>query len=592
MTLLTLLTPTITLEDLQSWVAELYSCAQIFTPIAGLLAILLPILRTFACYHRFTDAVSGLVEVAWQQVAWFLTSWSSSSSSSGTFASSAATVCLDSPDPSALYVSGLVNTGNSCFLNSCLQALSSLPCLHTYLNDHPVADQGPVTGSLLKTIRQLSKPLKRHASFRPRDIVASLLSKHVIINREQQDAQELFQLIVGALDAEAAGRIAAMMLGGLKFLTQFKTQQQFMLQNTTTPFTGLLASRLSCMCGYTYTTTLDACLRQFTAIEYLNDAACRKCSLTNTLRTLKEQSALKPNSKKKNKKTKMLLDEIESRLKANRIEDEIAGVERTVSPLSTKQVMFAKPPKILCLHLSRSAFHASGAVYKNACQILFPEYLDLAHYTTTGTLCTQPNVPISSPADEEENGITSSSNTQYRLMSTIVHYGSHSYGHFVAFKRRILARQCRCPNCCDDKEGHESWEGSSDDAWYRISDSKVDLCTFDVVQQANPYMLLYELMEHGSQEKGQGVEEDESDEDKDNIDDLMVAATTSTAASASSNNADSPTDIKKMPYTSYCSSQDAEEALRIANSLLMDDRNDNHDTASRWSEGAPLISIP
>ena len=129
-----------------------------------------------------------------------------------------------------------------------MQALSSLVTLHTYLNDHPVDDQGPITGSLLKTIRQLSKPLRRHASFRPRDMVASLLSKRVIINREQQDAQELFQLIVGALDTEACSRNAATSDAGLKFFTQSK--QQFI--HATTPFTGLLASRLSCInCGYT-----------------------------------------------------------------------------------------------------------------------------------------------------------------------------------------------------------------------------------------------------------------------------------------------------------------------------------------------------
>ena len=251
--------------------------------------------------------------------------------------------------------------------------------------------------------------------------------------------------------------------------------------------------------------------------------------------------------------------------------------------------MFAKTPKILCLHLSRSAFHTSGAVYKNTCQILFPEYLDLSAYTTNGSLCTQPKLPISFSAEStDSNNINSAAlatSTRYRLMSTIVHYGSHSYGHFVAFKRRILPKKCMCPNCCDDKSGPESWEGSQDEAWYRISDSKVDLCSFDVVQQSNPYMLLYELMDPDIQCE-EGKKEDNEEEEKGNIDDLMVAATSSKDCR---DNAESPS---ITPSYTYCtsSSQDAEEALRIANSLLMDDQ-DSHET-SRWSEARTIISIP
>ncbi|KAI8146171.1 hypothetical protein BJV82DRAFT_600766 [Fennellomyces sp. T-0311] len=546
-----------TLDDLQLWITDAYNCAQLFTAIAGLLAILLPIARSFAIYHRITDGLAGVSELLCHKVSWLLTS------SPSTSLDGVAQVCLKRSDPSAQWVSGLVNTGNTCFLNSVIAALSSLPRLHTYLHDQQ-DNQGPVTGSLLKTIRQLSKPLYSRTAFRPRDMVASL-SKRVIINREQQDAQELFQLIVGALDAEASDRNAAM-LGGLKFLTQSQTQ---FMRTSTTPFTGLLASRLSCMqCGYTeavrhfsfnniqlvvpraYTTTLDACLRQFTSIEYLQDATCRKCALIHTLRTVK-------------KKKKKL--EIEARLKGNRIEEELEGIQRAASSLSTKQVMFAKPPKILCLHLSRSAFHASGAVYKNTCQILFPEYLDLAPYTTTGILSTQPNAPISTP--QQDIAVP-----RYRLMSTIEHFGSHSYGHFVAFKRRIVTEQCMCTDCCDDKQGHESWEAL--DEWYRISDSKVDLCSFDVVQQSNPYMMLYELMDEGEESRAEQEEEEKAKED---VDDLMMAHSTDSSTPSG------------LAYT-YCASAGAEEALRIANALLMDD---HHRNAARWSDGTiPLISIP
>lgn len=317
--------------------------------------------------------------------------------------------------------------------------------------------------------------------------------------------------------------------------------------------------------------TLDECLRQYTSLEYLNDAACRKCSLINTLRIASsEAEALKLKAKqtKKPEKKRELLTrmvtlekrrrEIEKRLRLGQIEDDFeqdTHVQRTISRLSTKQIMFAKPPKILCLHLSRSAFHPSGAVYKNTCQLIFPEYLDLSPYTTGGTLSTQPQIPISDAASNEKNSL---GKIRYKLMSTIVHFGSHSYGHFIAFKRRVLPNKCLCHKCVGNRETaneNEVWEGK--DAWYRISDSAVDICTLDTVLQSNPYMLLYEL--------------EECQDSDDDVDDLMVAAGTRIPSESVEHNAK-----MEEPYTypadMFCSDPLPQEALRIANALLMDDQ--------------------
>lgn len=63
--------------------------------------------------------------------------------------------------------------------------------------------------------------------------------------------------------------------------------------------------------------------------------------------------------------------------------------------------MFANPPKSLCLHLSRSMYHPSGYVQKNHCNVKFPEYLDLAPYTTNGYLNTQdPSAALSSSSSD------------------------------------------------------------------------------------------------------------------------------------------------------------------------------------------------
>lgn len=74
---------------------------------------------------------------------------------------------------------------------------------------------------------------------------------------------------------------------------------------------------------------------------------------------------------------------------------------------TSKQTMFANPPKSLCLHLSRSMYHPSGYVQKNHCNVKFPEYLDLAPYTTNGYLNTQdPSAALSSSSSDNNRSLS------------------------------------------------------------------------------------------------------------------------------------------------------------------------------------------
>lgn len=147
--------------------------------------------------------------------------------------------------------------------------MSSLPHLHRYLQHISNMAAGvplPVTRTLLKTVRSLTKPLTRRTSFRPVDIVTALSSNRRIISREQQDAQEFFQLVSSAMDNEGQQIAKTGLLGGgLKDLLnglsgRVGNGSVIGLENSSAkldhalenPFTGLLANRLSCMkCGYT-----------------------------------------------------------------------------------------------------------------------------------------------------------------------------------------------------------------------------------------------------------------------------------------------------------------------------------------------------
>ncbi|KAI9251997.1 hypothetical protein EDC94DRAFT_526261 [Helicostylum pulchrum] len=417
-----------------------------------------------------------------------------------------------SPYHRPLLVSGLVNTGNSCFLNSVLQSLSSLPKLLEYLNSVdklPTTMELPVTRSLLKTLKLLTVPSNQ--AFRPAELVSAMSSNRRVINREQQDAQELFQLISGELDNE--NQMTKKKQGFRDLLFSAAVVNKPTVEN---PFTGLLANRLSCIqCGYTEairhfsfnnvqlslpnadSTTLDDCLKQLTTMEYLNDVTCRKCSLIDTVDKLTDEISLLLRSSEKTEKLQCLekiKQDVEHRLDVGRIAEEshddsrLKGLLSRVCRTSSKQAMFAKPPKVLCLHIARSTYLPTGEIYKNTCHIQFPQVLDLAPYCTTGTLNTQPLSPISI---DSSSALSGGGGVRYRLMSAIVHFGSHNFGHFIAYKRRLVAEKCNCHACTDDiisLTHHDS-------DWFKVSDERVDVCTVDEVLSANPYMLLYELME-------------------------------------------------------------------------------------------------
>ncbi|KAF8806179.1 cysteine proteinase [Phlegmacium glaucopus] len=193
----------------------------------------------------------------------------------------------------------------------------------------------------------------------------------------------------------------------------------------------------------------------------------------------------KPSASKKRryKEVKRMEQSVRTALSQGRIEDEdlLAGVrlERVVSPASTKQAMIARPPPVLALHLNRSVHYGQFAS-KNTIKVHFPEVLDLTPYTTSGSLSTVPTSAISTPSPPPslqapppapsssfsssssytehrsqrrsktptpDNYRSSSSSfspspapetqrTIYRLTAVVCHYGQHSFGHYICYRRK------------------------------------------------------------------------------------------------------------------------------------------------------------
>lgn len=341
-----------------------------------------------------------------------------------------------------------------------------------------------------------------------------------LIQSGQQDAQEMFQCISSML-AHEEGLIKSAK-SQVRGLDSINTSDNTTLHTDSFPLAGLTASRLADLrCGYVEairninfdalslnlpmqtSCTVEQLLAEYTAIETIEDASCRRCSLETTLTRLRKdverlmpadpntvstsrRKRIKEASKYERRLSSLLSEEgdlqEDSRLKDIKVDRAGGG--------STKQILIARvgssfmllslliliqPPWILGLHINRSAYLRNGMAVKNPCKILFGETLDLTSYTTTGTLETSPQKPISSPGKEMIENLAATgtlpNRVLYTLKSIVVHYGSHYSGHYVTYRKA---------------------RSEDDDEWLRTSDSSVEKVSLADVLQQNPFMVFYE----------------------------------------------------------------------------------------------------
>ncbi|EJF62254.1 cysteine proteinase [Dichomitus squalens LYAD-421 SS1] len=421
----------------------------------------------------------------------------------------------------------------------------------------------PVIDTLRDLVYALNNPSSHPRAIRPFDIINALShhnsGKHnsLFSSREHQDAQELFQLLSECIKSEATAVAKEIRRDrGLGELTQKDDRASRDLSQTV--FDGLTANRRSCVeCGYTEAVMhfpfdnwqlavprlvaacrLEDCLDDYTRLELLDDCICRKCSMLATYKRLEEEAnrtteaaaAINdPTSSKKKRArdSRKLLARVKAALDEGRIEEDIKGVkmEKVCSRASTKQSMIARPPPVLALHLNRS-MHYGGYAAKNNCRVVFPEILDLTPYTTSGQLSTQPSAPISSPPPPIpiQRSVTPTPSTYavprtlYRLSAVVCHYGQHSFGHYVCFRRkprppaagdrRYTPPRLQCAIGCDcnlcvqqgpirEEDGQNPSRPGTGRGWLRISDDTVQECGIERVLQegAGAFMLYYERVQ-------------------------------------------------------------------------------------------------
>ncbi|GJN88157.1 hypothetical protein Rhopal_001122-T1 [Rhodotorula paludigena] len=272
---------------------------------------------------------------------------------------------------------GLSNLGNTCFLNSTLQALLHTPPLVRYLesNAHPsgckmAQQKGFCMVCAMKTLVRTSFTSGKR-SYAPHTITKNLrlIAKHFRLGR-QEDAHEFLRFCTDALQASA-------LFGQSPKLDQKLKETTFVHQL----FGGRLRSRVHCLACEHNSDTFDSFL------DLSLDVGREAQSVQQALNVLTRKDKLTGSNKYKCEKCKKLVN-------------------------AEKNFTISEAPVVLTIHLKR--FTPTGR--KITGLIKYPEVLNLG--------------PAMADSRGGGNGPT------YRLYSVIEHSGGgpHS-GHYTAFVR-------------------------------------------------------------------------------------------------------------------------------------------------------------
>lgn len=346
---------------------------------------------------------------------------------------------------------------------------------------------------------------------------------------EQEDAGEFFQQLIDKLENEVKAKA-----GGEEEKKPTVSDNESALDKWKNkmliPFDGVQATTIKCLsCGdlgdgirynimgalglslpnqtsrYSRSThTLKECIDMFAEREIIDGVSCERCSLREYKRQVEDQiSKVADQTSPLVQLFQARLDKVDTALSRDTINEEEyndifkknTGGFAKVFVQKSKQTLIGVAPQILCVTINRSQFDMNtGMSFKNSANVRFPSLLCLDEWM-----------------DDSNSQKETQTKKMYRLKSVVSHYGSHDYGHYIAYR---LSR----------------------DKWWRISDETVYQTELSyVLSDGSIFMLFYELaapeeadelytqmieeqkeqQSHGSGAVESSEEEEESEEEDD-----------------------------------------------------------------------------
>lgn len=406
-------------------------------------------------------------------------------------------------------VPGILNLGNTCFLNAVLQGVAACPAFLYWLSasvedvakkkcslgeDEKVTRGSKLSKALLHSLKVLNnqEPFEGD-DFNCGEVIESLREHQWVISTEEQDAHEMFHVLSTTLEEELALQSPIFSLsdiGQLDFRVLGDDENEKQIASSAfrrhdSPFKGLLASQLMCRncrhkCPLKYDTfdslsltipasldedqiTLSSCLRHFVKSELVSNVECGKCTLKS------------------------------------------AGgdARRTFF----KKLTIGKLPKCLCIHLHRTIWLQNGMPMKCFDHVTYPEVLHMDEFVyqgpsfqplppgiaknlvggnTTSAAGSETTMspsmfskvpvlkPVAGPSVRRPRPIVNAKH-RYQLQAVIVHLGNVFSGHFVTYRRGPVGTRYH-------------------NTWYFTSDTLVYETTLSKVMESPAYVFFYERM--------------------------------------------------------------------------------------------------
>jgi ubiquitin carboxyl-terminal hydrolase 1 len=491
---------------------------------------------------------------------------------------------------------GLGNWDNSCYQNSILQGLAALKPLPIYLKGFPSDGlTGRTRTSTVDTLRDLIHDLNSASNNGTTMWTPSVLKN--MSTWQQQDAQEYYSKLLDEVDKEMAKLAKAMTKpaglendcatdetaasqhsddSGYQSLSN-NSKSGSELRIVRNPLEGLTAQRVACTaCGYseglsmipfnciTLNLGTDGSendlyerLDSYTKVESIPGVECAKCSLLkyrNLIKIIIERSTKAGTKEEDFPEPFARMRAIEAALEEDDFDDKTLTVkckipsQQRVSSTKTKQVVIARPPQSLAIHMNRSVFDEStGRMFKNLAAVRFPSTLDLGPWclgsadarTERAGQSMDVDVDEETAAKDEEQWLLDPKASMvagdlnqskitgpiYELRAVITHYGRHENGHYVCYRRHPVPPKPLEPKILEQSDKTNTDDVASSDGmapaeepveaaasnaevqipeepaqqWWRLSDQDVTKVDEEIVlSQGGVFMLFYDCVDPNS----------------------------------------------------------------------------------------------